>query len=63
MVISECEDAIISVGFNQSSAGEVSPKTKKETRTSTCNLSRVFPQAAKRSTSPAPRPQTCRVCK
>ena len=48
VVISECEDAITSVGFNQSSAGEVSPKMERETRTSVCYLSRVFPHAAKR---------------
>lgn len=46
VVISECEDAITSVGFNQSTAGEVSPKMKRETRTSVCNLRRAFPYAA-----------------
>lgn len=42
VVISECKDAITSVGFNQSSAGEVSPKMERETRTSLCNPSRAF---------------------
>lgn len=47
-MISACEDAITSGGFNQSRVGEVSPKMEKETRTSVCNPGRVFPHAAKR---------------
>lgn len=42
VVINEREDAITSVGFNQFSAGEVSPKMEGETRTSICNAIRVF---------------------
>lgn len=47
VVISACEDAITSGGFNQSRAGEVSPKMEKETRTSVCNPGKVFPHSAK----------------
>lgn len=47
VVISEREDAITSVGFNQSSAGEVS-QMERETRMSVWNPSRVFPYTTKR---------------
>jgi len=72
VVISECEDAITSVGFNQSSAGEVRPNMERETRTSVCNPNRVFPHAAGRLRVKSREachlfysslPGICRVCK
>lgn len=42
VVISDCEDAITSAGFNQFGGEEVSLKTEGETRTSVCNSVRFL---------------------
>lgn len=42
VVISDCEGAITSAGFNQFAGGEVSLKTEGESRTSVCNSVRFW---------------------